>query len=378
MLRFTRDTTLNAALAELAEQMLSACSAGSALILVALTAVLMLAALPAAAQNPHDPDPRLVIRERVRDVIRGTAPIEERSRAYQGRDRGTEQTDRFSRRAKIGRDGRVTIQNIAGNITVTAGSGDEVSIEAIKRTRADASQLATVHIIVDERPGRVEVRTEHTARNDRVSVDYTVTVPASASLELKSISGTVKVTGVQGGVRADTISGNIVTASTPRLELAKSVSGDVDLGDVSTDTDVSASSISGSVRAKGLKARSLDLGTISGDVTLTNVTCDRLGVRSVSGNVDFSGALARNGRYDVNSHSGTIRLTIPTDIGFELTANTFSGSIRSDIPVTLGPTSARDDRRRPGPGRSTRATFGDGSASLTVRTFSGDIVITKR
>src|SRR6266508_2485961 len=220
MLRFTRDTTLNAALAELAEQMLSACSAGSALILVALTAVLMLAALPAAAQNPHDPDPRLVIRERVRDVIRGTAPIEERSRAYQGRDRGTEQTDRFSRRAKIGRDGRVTIQNLAGNITVTAGSGDEVSIEAIKRTRADASQLATVHIIVDERPGRVEVRTEHTARNDRVAVDYTVSVPLSAAVDLKSVSGDVKVTGVQGAVRVESISGTLTTASTPRLEAA--------------------------------------------------------------------------------------------------------------------------------------------------------------
>jgi len=65
------------------------------------------------------------------------------------------------------------------------------------------------------------------------------------------------------------------------------------------------------------------------------------------------------------------------DTGFELNADTFSGSIHSDIPLTLG-ASARDDRRRFGPGRRTRATFGDGSAALTVRTFSGDINISKR
>jgi hypothetical protein len=60
--------------------------------------------------------------------------------AYQGRS-GPERTERFSRKIKIGRDGRVTVNNVAGDIVVTGGPGDEVSIEAIKRTRGDSSQL---------------------------------------------------------------------------------------------------------------------------------------------------------------------------------------------------------------------------------------------
>jgi DUF4097 and DUF4098 domain-containing protein YvlB len=339
---------------------------------------LTLVAAPLAAQDPYDRDPRLVIKEQVRDVVRGPVVVRGSARAYQGRDRGPEQTERFTRKVKLGRDGRFTIENIAGNITVTGGSGDEVSIEAVKRTRGDASQLATVHILVEERPGRVEVRTDHTARNDRVAVDYTVSVPASAGVDVKSISGNVKVSSVQGVVRAETISGGITTASTPKLESAKSVSGDIDLSDASPEADLKASSVSGVLRARGLKVRSLDLGTVSGDVVLFNVMCSRLGVRSVSGSVEYSGALARSGRYDINSHSGTVRLTLSTDVGFELSANSFSGSIRSDLPVTLGPTSARTDRRRPAFGHSTHAVFGDGSAALVVRTFSGDIVIMKR
>ncbi len=252
-------------------------------IVVALTLV----AAPLAAQDPYDRDPRIVVREQVRDVIRDQVEVRRAARAYQGRDRGPEQTDRFSRKVRLGRDGRFTIQNIAGDITVAVGSGDEVSIEAVKRTRGDRSQLATVQILVDERPGRVEVRTEHTARNDRVAVDYTVTVPASTGVEAKSVSGNVKITGVQGVVRAETISGGVTTASTPKLEIAKSVSGDVDLTDATADADLNASSVSGAIRARGLKARTLELGTVSGDVTLSNIACTRLGVRSVSGSVEY-------------------------------------------------------------------------------------------
>jgi hypothetical protein len=64
-----------------------------------------------------------------------------------------------------------------------------------------------------------------------------------------------------------------------------------------------------------------------------------------------------------------------------LNANSFSGSIRSDLPMTLGGGSTDRDRRgRRGMmgNRSMRATYGDGSATLTVRTFSGDVIINKR
>jgi hypothetical protein len=63
-----------------------------------------------------------------------------------------------------------------------------------------------------------------------------------------------------------------------------------------------------------------------------------------------------------------------------LTASSFSGSIRSDFPVTIGGDSTRDGDSRQGrrPGNDShnmRATFGDGSATLDLRTFSGNIVI---
>src|SRR4051794_8839089 len=127
--------------------------------IVLFSAVTLAAGLPAAAQPPHDADPRIVIREQVRDVIRGVPVVKERelARAYQGRNRGPEESERFSRKVRLGRDGRFSVSNIAGDITVTAGSGDEVSIEAVKRTTGDRSELGRVQITVDERAGRVDV-----------------------------------------------------------------------------------------------------------------------------------------------------------------------------------------------------------------------------
>ena len=332
-------------------------------------------AMAAVSAGAQDAGQRIVRR----DAVRAGA------RAYQGRN-GPEQTERFSRKVKVGRDARVSIDNVAGNIVVTGGSGDEVSIEAVKRTRGDRGELAKVRITVDERAGRVDVRTEGEQnrgnrgwRGSQVSVDYTVTVPASASVDLHSVSGSMRVTGVRGSLRAETVSGNVTTTDTPKLEVAKSISGDVSLTGAAAEGDLSAASVSGSVTARGLKAHGLDLGSISGDIMLSDVTCDRLGIKSVSGSVEYAGSLVKGGRYEINSHSGSVRLTLSNPPGFELAANSFSGTIRSDFPMIIGGDRDRDrGRRRGGNNRSIRATFGDGSATVTVRTFSGEIVIAKR
>jgi DUF4097 and DUF4098 domain-containing protein YvlB len=346
------------------------------LIVPFVIAGLVTAATPAGAQ---DAARRIELREAERSP---------KSRAYQGRNTGPEQTERFSRKVKVGRDGRVTISNIAGDIVVTAGSGDEVSIDAVKRARGGQGDLASVRIDVEERGGRVDVQTTHMGRNDHLSVDFTVVMPATASLDVHSVSGSVKVTGVRGSVRAETVSGNVTTTDTPRLENAKSVSGDVSLTGAAADGDLSAASVSGNVTAKGLKARGLDLGSVSGDISLTDVTCERLTIKTVSGNVEYAGSIVKNGRYEISTHSGNVRLLLANPSGFELNANSFSGSIRSDLPLTIGGDSGRDRdprddrdrgrRRDRSESHNMRATFGDGAATVSVRTFSGNIVLSKR
>jgi DUF4097 and DUF4098 domain-containing protein YvlB len=316
-------------------------------------------------------------------IAAGLSAVHPGDAAAQGQ-RGPEQTERITRTLRLGQNGQLIASNIAGDITITGGSGDDVSIEAVKRTTGPREELAGVTVDIEERAGRITVDTDYERNNqsrrrrDLVSVTFTIVVPASTSVDLRSISGAISVTGVRGVVRAETVSGNIMTRQSPRVALAKSVSGDVDVSDTDVDGDLAASTVSGGVRLSGIKTRAVRLSTVSGDVEVSNVNAERLIANSMSGSLQLAGALARNGRYTLSSHSGDGRLLLDTAVGFELAASSFSGDVRSDIPVTLGRRPDAPRRGRSSSRRSVQATFGDGSAVLDVTTFSGDISITRK
>ena len=252
----------------------------------------MMAALPAAGQEQAR---HLVLR----DVSREAAVV--RSGGYQGRNNGPEQTERFSRKVKIGRDGRFSLSNISGDIVVTAGSGrrgvDRCGQADAAATRASWSgcrlSWTTAPGASTCAPSTIGSGRDRNRQGDHVSVDYTVVVPASASVDLHSISGSVKVTGVHGSLRSESISGDVTVADAPKLEVAKTVSGGVSLTGITTDGDLTATSVSGSVHARGLKARGLDVGTVSGDISVADAACERLEVKTVSGGVEYAGGIAQ-------------------------------------------------------------------------------------
>jgi DUF4097 and DUF4098 domain-containing protein YvlB len=355
-----------------------------------------LVAVPAAAQPPVPPAPLLGpqfareindVARTVRDAVRdATRDARRWSDHYWEERQGPQQTERFSRTFKVGAAGVLDLSNISGTIVITGGAGEEMVIDAVKRVRAATSdeakrQLASVTIDATERSGRVEVRT--TYATDHIhggSVDYTVTMPSGAAVFVRSVSGDVRVTTVKGEVRADSVSGNVVVSGAGPNLRAKSVSGDVTVDASGSNGDASLASVSGNVVARGLRARSVDANSVSGDLRLTDITCDRVNVRTMSGEVDYDGPLSKGGRYEMRSHSGNVRLVMAGATGFEVDASTFSGTFRSDFPVTLRSMGgeSRGDRHGDRRGGSVQGTYGDGSAVLVLGSFSGNIVITKR
>lgn len=307
----------------------------------------------------------------------------------QRRGENTQEVDRFTRTIRVGQSGELELSNISGDITVTGTGGDEIRIAVTKRSRARSTeeaqrQLSLVEVDILERGGRVEVRTRYRSggeRNIRVSVEFEVMVPAPTRVAVQSISGDITIGDVQGEVRAQTVSGDLDLRAIPRLASGKSVSGDVVLADVAAEGDLSVSSVSGDLEARGLQARSLDLSTVSGDLRLTQVQSDRVALKSVSGTLEYAGPLARSGRYDFSSHSGDVRLDLEGDTGFELEARSFSGSIDSEFPITLRGVGQEPDaggQRGSRRNRTIVGVYGDGGAVLEVTTFSGSVIIRRR
>ena len=330
-----------------------------------------------------------------------------RQRSRDDERRGPETIERFSQSVRLGRGGTFDLSNVAGDIVITGGGGNDARIEAVKRVRSrdDAeakAQLQAIEIEIVELSNRVEVRTVYPGlqrRNALGVVDYTVALPQDANVTVKSVSGDVRITNVRGELRAESVSGDVTAADAPRVSALKAVSGNVQLTNGASDTSLDVNTVSGDVIVRGLKVRTFDAGSVSGNLRLDNIESERVNVRTVSGDVDYGGALARGGRYEFAAHSGNILLNLSGDTGFDVEATTFNGDVRSDYALTLrgndgnaappplprgrrGRIGAAGPPRLPGRqnrgGRTLRGSFGDGSASVELQTFSGDIAIVRR
>ena len=349
-----------------------------------LLAFVTAAVLPDAARAQVYPE-RLSIAVKTRTALEVASAYQRRTRD----DNREEQTERTTKVVRLGADGILALGNIAGDITVTRGGGSEATIEIVKtargRTPEDArEQLALVPVEVTERNGRAEVRTRYPSgedqrrnnrRNINVTVTYTVTAPAGTRVSIDSISGSVHVTDIKGDINANSISGDVRIGGAGRIGTAKSISGTVEITDTQADGAVAGSSVSGDVLFRRVTARRLDGTSVSGNIRIEDVQCERVRAQTTSGNASFTGTLARNGRYELNTFSGEVRVLLAGNTGFEVDANSFSGDVRTDFPVTTRGSNPPDRR---GLRKTLSGTYGDGAAVLDLTTFSGSIVISKR
>ncbi|MFI5178900.1 MAG: DUF4097 family beta strand repeat-containing protein, partial [Vicinamibacterales bacterium] len=309
------------------------------------------------------------VRDAVRETTRalpamaamGTAA----ANAWQERNFRVEQTDTEKRTLTLGPNGSLDLKNISGDIVVTAGAGRDTTIEIIRkshgRTDADAKLgLDEVKVEVDARGDRATVEPHYPSQTRQVysvSVYFNVTAPAGTHVTVKSISGDVSVKGIKSDASIDVVSGGVKIVD-GGVSSATTISGDVTLTNVTTDGTLNVSSVSGDVRLDQIKCRRLSANIISGTVTAHEVACSSAELKSMSGDVDYSGPLAKGGRYELQTHSGNTRLTVTGPVGFDLQASTFSGQIRLEPPLQLqGATLSR---------RSARGTVGDGSASVVA------------
>lgn len=340
---------------------------------------------PALAQTP----PAQPAKPPSRVVVEHQRAIEREQTRTRQRDNRVEQTERVNHTFKVGGSGELRVANLMGDITVTRGGGNEIRVEAIKtaraRTEAEARELLpAVRVEFTERAGRAEVKVHYPSehfgrsnhRNVSVSVAYAISAPPGTRIDVNTLAGNIRVTGIKGELSLASLSGNVSVFEGARVEKATSTSGNVEIRDLQSDVPLEASSTSGNVTVAQSRAPRMEIGSISGAVTIDNVQAEQIEAHSLAGDVSAAFPFAKNGRYELNSHSGNVRITLMNDTGFELDANTFSGDVRSG--VTLVERAGGADATRRGRARRLRGRFGDGTALLDVTTFSGDVIITKK
>ena len=300
----------------------------------------------------------------------GRLGVGEYGRDYEADPRDLTGPTRLDTTVSFTPGGSVALSLVSGPVTVTAWNRAEVRVRGrsdrlpFRFERSDGPNGGSVRVYTARARGR-------SAGDQQLDV----VVPVGTRVTANSVSGDVRVHGVHGELEAETVSGDVDVADGTRRVSINSVSGNV--RGQALDGDLRAHSVSGDVRIAGARGQA-DVNSVSGSVDLRGASFGRLRAQTVSGDITYDGALARDGRYDLGTQSGSVRLVMPSDAGAALSLQTFSGSIDTSIPLTLQP-SERDGDGTPSYRRARRMEFtvGGGGARVTAQSFSGTIVIAR-
>jgi DUF4097 and DUF4098 domain-containing protein YvlB len=206
-------------------------------------------------------------------------------------------------------------------------------------------------------------------RSTHTAVHYELLIPDEAHLTAKTVSGEIEINNIGGGAEINGVSGDVRMNGADGAIRCKTVSGDVNMVDIHGKTDIKTTS--GDIDVEHLKG-SIEAESVSGDFDLEDFSdAEEIEVETISGDISMDGVFGPVGSHRLDSHSGTIRLSVEAEKGFELQADTFSGDMRCDF-----------DLKVPGPShidsKTIRGIVGEGAVRLEITTFSGDIRIRKR
>ncbi len=264
-------------------------------------------------------------------------------------------------------DAHLSVSNVAGAIIVQTWSKHAVGMSgslghnAKLEVSGDANDLE----IKVKGPGDDSGWFHWNSDNDMGPTTLKLMVPRSVNLDLHVVSAYIKADGLAGGkFAANSVSGNVtVSTQSPSVNI-QSVSGDVELAGAADQLEVT--SVSGDIRIQHV-AHQASAQSVSGDIHLAGGPFKHVSMESVSGDIYLDGSLTDNAHANLHSMSGDIRLTLTGTPQASLHASSFSGDIESPWGKVNEPTY--------GPGSSLDTRIGDGGASITLKSFSGDVVI---
>jgi hypothetical protein len=234
----------------------------------------------------------------------------------------------------------VTLCVMAGEITVhgwdknevRARSADAEQIELRRVGDPDPSKPAKkIDVFIDDGSGK------HARADCQASADVDLNVPKGATVQIQTRDGDICIVGVDAAY-AGSQNGNICFEKVAQRIEAGSIGGTISVKDSSGR--VSLSTAGGGIDATNVKALSaedtFEVVSVSGDIQLEQVSHPKLVARSVTGNINMSGPLARHGDYGFTTTSGDVTLTLPSDASFKLLAKLAQdGEIITEFPLTI-------------------------------------------
>jgi putative adhesin len=225
---------------------------------------------------------------------------------------------------KVGPHPTVIVDSSAGGVELTAGPAGSVKIDIERQGETeDEARKLDVQIKQEGNTIRVHFSHKHTGWHDGASVNFRITAPADAKLDISTGGGGVGARGFSGGIKVDTGGGGIEIDGASGEVALRSGGGSIEVRHVKGSVDVSTGG--GSVRVEGALSGKNRVETGGGSIHVAIPAASKLAVDASTG-----GGSAHNDfgiPSDGERHSGRFRGNIGDGSGGSLELRTGGGSI---------------------------------------------------
>ncbi len=225
----------------------------------------------------------------------------------------------------VGAAPQLTLDNFAGAVTVRAGTSGQIRVSVTKKATSSAN-LNRIEVQITPQDGGLSIQSRSNGLTSNRSVQFEISAPADAILDLHTGAGNIDVQGFSSDVTID------------------SGAGSVTITDVNGSLDAHSGAGSISVRGATGPAR-LDTG---------------------AGSIDYLGTPQGSCRFETGT--GSIQLNLPADLNATVDLSTGVGSIDLGFDVA-GQVSKREVQGTIGSG---------GPTSIYAHTGTGSIDLNRR
>jgi DUF4097 and DUF4098 domain-containing protein YvlB len=272
--------------------------------------------------------------------------------AAQDRARGATRTDKS---LDVTRGTRLTLESLAGTVTIRAWDKDAV--------RVQAQHAPATSVSIRNTRSNVSVESESTM-GEASRVDYEINVPRWMPVSVEVTYDDITIEGTESDVAAETVRGHITIKGGAGAVRAESVEGRVVVE--GAKGRVTVSSVNDLIRIDGVVGE-ISADTTNGAVTLTRVQSSMVNATTVNGSITYAGTIADDGHYALATHNGDIIVSIPALSNVTFDVRTYNGSFTSDLAVKGSPPARRGARGL--------YTLGTGSAQMELESFGGSIKV---
>ncbi len=155
--------------------------------------------------------------------------------------------------------GRVSVENINGEVKINVWDRNDVQVDAVKRAFKQ-ERLDEAKIEVNVNAEAIRIRTDYPdwdqrftddergRNNNPAIVDYSITVPRKARLEsIDLVNGSLEINGVEGDVKASSVNGRVIARGLLGVAKLSTVNGGLEATFVSLETGkpISLNSVNG-------------------------------------------------------------------------------------------------------------------------------------